>query len=690
MSFFEELKRRNVVRVGIVYAVSTWILLQLTDVVADILQLPEWAPKFILLILVVGFVPAVIFAWAFEMTPEGIKREKDVDRSQSITPRTGRKLDYTIIVLLALGMVYFIWESRFQDDPDIPADAGTSSIAVAEDVSAETSTAEAPEKTVSSEKSIAVLPFTNRSPNADDAYFTDGVHDDLLTQLAKIGAFSVISRTSVMEYRDTSKNLKQIGEELGVSNIMEGAVQRAGNRVRINVQLIDADTDEHLWAEIYDRQLTTENLFEIQSEIAKAIAGALHATLSDSELASVADAPTDNVAAYELYQQAKRFTLGETEIGYDTAVDLFTEALNLDPQFKLAWIGLAQAHINNYWSYGGNISDREKTRAAIDKAKAIDPDFPELFMAEGAYHYWGLLDYDTAISYLDKAIKLMPGNAEAYMWKGWASRRGGHWEQAIAAMEQSLKLNPRVVINWTEYGQTLAYVGRYDEAVAAAEQGYKVNPDNYWGKTELATLLILQSGKTERASKLVIGAQHANEQSFTFTFWETMLMAGEFDAALQVARDYPREWEIARAEIIPREQYVAETLMAMERTSEAQTQALAALQRLETIKNNGIDDYRIPAAELRAQAILGNRQDLPALHKEYLETRPRDAVQAFFTEYPIAISYSYAGMNTKSIEILDRLLSGPGSISLAWVELDPRLKGLREDPEFIAMLERHK
>jgi tetratricopeptide (TPR) repeat protein len=257
-------------------------------------------------------------------------------------------------------------------------------------------------------------------------------------------------------------------------------------------------------------------------------------------------------------------------------------------------------------------------------------------------------------------------------------------------MQQSLKLNPRVVINWTEYGQTLAYVGRYDEAVAAAEQGYKVNPDNYWGKTELATLLILQSGDTERASKLVIGAQHANEQSFTFTYWETMLMAGEFDAALQVAREYPREWEIARAEIVPREQFIADTLMAMGRKTEAQTQAKAALQSLATIKNNGIDDYRIPAAELRAEAILGNRQKLPALHQQYLEGRPKDAVQSFFTEYPIALSYSYAGMNTESIEMLDGLLSGPGNISLASVELDPRLRELREDPEFIAMLERHR
>jgi TolB-like protein/cytochrome c-type biogenesis protein CcmH/NrfG len=702
MSFFEELKRRNVVRVGIAYAVSTWILLQLTDVVAEILQLPEWAPKLILLILVVGFVPALIFAWAFEMTPDGIVREKDVDRSESITPRTGRKLDYTIIGLLALGMAYFIWEARFKETAVIPANAGTSQSSDAtnqipasagmtdQNVSAETSQAEAADDAFSTDKSIAVLPFTNRSPDANDAYFTDGVHDDLLTQLAKIEAFSVISRTSVMEYRDTAKNLKQIGEELGVANIMEGAVQRAGNRVRINVQLIDAISDEHLWAEVYDRELTTENLFDIQSEIAQAIANALHATLSDTEIANVADVPTDNVAAYELYLQAKRFTLGETEIGYDTAVDLYTEALSLDPKFKLAWVGLAQAHINNYWSYGGKVIDRQKTREAIDKAREIDPDFPELYMAEGFYHYWGLLDYDTAITYLEKAIEMMPGNAEAHMWKGWASRRGGYWEQAVAAMQQSLKLNPRVVINWTELGQTLAYRGAYDEAVAAAEQGHKVNPDNYWGKTELARLLIMQSGDTKRATTLVIGAQHANESSFTVSYWEAMLMDGQFDAALKTAREWPRDWEIAREAIGTREQYVADTLMAMDRKTDAQAQARLSLQQLDTIKSGGINDYRIHAAELRARAILEDKQNLQTLKQRYLSSRPIDVIEAFIFEYSIAISYAFAGMNAECIETLDQLLSGSNNISIPWVKLDPRLNSVHSDPAFIAMLERHR
>ena len=351
---------------------------------------------------------------------------------ESITHVTGRKLDFAIIGLLAVAVVYFAVDKFVLEQVEVTAEQVPGAELAAR------------------ERSIAVLPFTNRSPNPDDIYFTDGVHDDLLTQLAKIGTFSVISRTSVMEYRDTSKNLKEIASELGVANVMEGAVQRAGNRVRINVQLIDAGTDEHLWAEVYDRELTTENLFDIQSEIAQAIAKALQATLTDSELTLIADVPTKNVDAYELYMQAQRFLIETSKIRYDTALELFEEALRLDPEFKLAWIGMAWAHINNYWEFGGKLTDRQNARDAIDHARALDPDFPELYLAEGFYWYWGHLDYDRAITNLEKAIDQMPGSADAHMVLGWASRRDGQWENAVKSMQESLRLNPRVAFHWAE------------------------------------------------------------------------------------------------------------------------------------------------------------------------------------------------------------------------------------------------
>ena len=687
MSFFAELKRRNVFRVGIAYVVGGWLLLQLTDVLSELLDLPDVVGRAIVLVVTIGLPVALFFAWAFEMTPEGVKREKDVDRSQSITPQTGKKLNSTIMVLLVLTVAYLLYD-KFVGDivTDTAVTIEAPPVAIQDVSSAALTATEASEP----DKSIAVLPFTNRSPNADDAYFTDGVHDDLLTQLAKIDAFSVISRTSVMEYRDTAKNLKQIGEELGVGNIMEGAVQRSGNRVRINVQLIDAVSDEHLWAEVYDRELTTENLFDIQSEIAKSIATALKATLTDSEIANVSDVPTDNVAAYELYLQGKRFAPGETEIGFGTAVELYKEALKLDPDFKLVWIGLAQAYINNYWTYGADPADRDKSREAIDRAKAIDPDFPELYMAEGFYHYWGLLNYDIALLNLDKAIELMPSNAEAHMWRGWASRRAGLWDQAIESMQKAVRLNPRVVFNLLETGQTYAYLGRYEEALALTEKAYALEPDNYWTKTYLADMVLIVNGDTDRAATLVVGAQHTKDQGFMYSYWQVQMLTGQLDSALEVAQGWSHDWEIDVKSIILRENLLARTMKALGRDADAVEYAREALSRLAMKKQQGLDDHRVSAAELEAFGIMGDQQRVSELVDIVLTSKPADAVEDFNFKYMFAQSYASAGMPDKSIATLETLLSGISGISVPYLELDPAFNSIRNTPEFITLLEQHR
>jgi len=687
MSFFAELKRRNVFRVGIAYVVGGWLLLQLTDVLSELLDLPDVVGRAIVLVVAIGLPVALFFAWAFEMTPEGVKREKDVDRNQSITPQTGKKLNNTIMVLLVLTVAYLLYDKFTGDTVSDTAVAIEEPAPVIEEVSAVATAATEANET---DKSIAVLPFTNRSPNADDVYFTDGVHDDLLTQLAKIDAFSVISRTSVMEYRDTAKNLKQIGEELGVANIMEGAVQRAGNRVRINVQLIDAGSDEHLWAEVYDRELSTENLFDIQSEIAKAIASALQATLTDTEIANVSDVPTDNVAAYELYLQGKRFALGETEIGFETSVELYKEALKLDPDFKLAWIGLAYAYINNYWSYGGNPPDRNSARDAIDRAKDIDPDFPELYLAEGFYHYWGLLDYDTALSNLDRAIVLMPSNAEAHMWKGWASRRAGLWGQAIDSMQRAVKLNPRVVINLIETGQTFSYLGRYEAAMEMVEKAYELQPDSFWAKSYLADMLLVVNGDTKRATTLMLGAQHTNEKEFLVSYWNGQMLASQFDSALEIAQRWSENWEIDVKSINLREILIARTLKAMGQDGEARQSATEALGRLAEKKRQGLDDHRVSAAELQAYGILGEKQKVSDLAAKVVLSKPVDAVEDMNFKYRFAQSYAHADMLNESIATLESLLSGHSAISVPWLELDPAFNGIRKEPEFIALLERHR
>ena len=695
MKIIQELKRRNVFKVGIVYAVTTWILLQLTDVVSEILGLPEWAPKLILLILVVGFVPALIIAWAFELTPEGIKLEKDVVRQESIAPKTGRKMDYVIIVLLGLSLGYFIWESRFEQET-AQFESTVDTVAIEEtlpepatpDLTAEESTE--PEVEID-QNSIAVLPFANRSDDSADVYFTDGIHDDLLTQLSKIDAFSVISRTSVMEYRDTTKNLKEIAKELSVANVMEGAVQRAGDRVRINVQLIDADTDEHLWAEIYDRELTTNNLFDIQSEIAQNIAQALEATLTESEIANMGIAPTENVEAYDLYLQARRFTLGETRIGYQTALELYKEALKADPEFALAWVGLAHAHITNYWVYGGDPKDRERAREAIDKAKDIDSDFPELFMAEGFYWYWGHLDYERALYTLERALDEAPGNAEAHMWHGWVSRRAGQFEQAITSMRESLRLDPRVAFNWMELGQTYTYLHRYADNQKALEQATRIDPDSFWTKTAVAESHIRESGNVQAAIRSTAGAQHADEVGFIETFITARTFAGEFAEALEAARSLTDEMEIQRQVIVLREDHAAEILLFMGQAEESVAAARAGLFRMQALRQKFGDDYRIDLAEARLFALRGDSPEIvrTAVSKA-INSQPTDAVEVFQTQYTSARIYAMAGMTAESVAILEPLLSPPSSFSIPWVDLDPAFIGIRDDPEFVAMMERHR
>ena len=293
MNIFDELNRRNVFRVGFAYAVVGWLVAQVADVALESFGAPDWVMKTLLFLILLGFVLALFIAWVYEMTPEGIKRESQVDRTQSVVQSTGRKLDRIIIGFLAVAVIFLLADPFGHDSEPISPKA-TSTPVVSEP---------AADESAPIDKSVAVLPFAFRSNNPDDEFFAEGMHDDLLTQLAKIGSLKVISRTSVMEYKDTTKKIPQIADELGVSTIVEGGVQRSGSRIRFNAQLIDAQTDEHLWAETYNRELTAENLFDIQAEIARAIAQALHATLSPEEEANISRVLTNNLEAWESYQK---------------------------------------------------------------------------------------------------------------------------------------------------------------------------------------------------------------------------------------------------------------------------------------------------------------------------------------------------------------------------------------------------
>ena len=385
MSFFAELKRRNVFRVGIAYVIGGWLLLQLTDVLSQLLALPEVVGRVIVLLVAIGLPVTLFFAWAFEMTPDGIKKEKDVDRSKSITQVTGQKLNNTIIGILVVALAYFAVDKfvfapgRAHPGSDHFSEQTAGKTTEAQENNALNpveinAQAETEAEPVISKQSIAVLPFDNRSNREEDQFFTDGIHDDLLTTIARIGSMKVISRTSVMEYKNTTKKLPEIAKELGVANILEGGIQRAGNKVRINVQLIDAATDEHLWAEIFDRELTTNNLFDIQSEISKAIADALEATLTDQEEQLINRRPTENLAAYNAYMLARQLLPKRTSSALQQAREEFERAVKLDPGFALAWVGVADSAMlqNDYGTLDVDES-LEIQQTAIDRAMEIDP-----------------------------------------------------------------------------------------------------------------------------------------------------------------------------------------------------------------------------------------------------------------------------------------------------------------------------
>ncbi|MEM1413185.1 MAG: CDC27 family protein [Pseudomonadota bacterium] len=697
MSLFQELRRRNVFKVGAAYAVTTWVLLQLTDVVAEIMELPDWAPKLILLLLAVGFVPALIIAWAFELTPDGVKLESEVDRSQSVTRRTGRKLDYAIMILLGLSLAYFIWESRYKEElaqVATPTSAVTQPELASGGVDAEPLDAarDAPPDAIRERRNaIAVLPFANRSDEASDRFFTDGIHDDLLTQLSKVDAFSVISRTSVMEYRETSKNLREIADELDVAHVMEGAVQRAGDRVRINVQLIDAATDEHLWAEIYDRELTTENLFDIQSEIAVAIAGALEATLSEQDVANVGERPTDSVAAYELYLQARQFTLGETRLGYQQALAMYDEALRLDPAFKLAWIGVADAHLTNYWHYGGNIADREQAWDAIEQARTLDPGLPELAMIEGAYWYWGFLDYERALYHLERAVARLPGNPRAWMWHAWASRRDGQWEQALESIENALRLDPRVVFNWIEYSQTLGYLHQWEGALQAVRRAQNIDPGSFWSKFQESSLLLRHTGDLEAAVRTTAGLQHIGEPLSLESYINPRLAAGRFQEALAVVENMPPDLETQRARIRLREEYLALIHFHAGDQAASRTAADAAWFRLQGLRERLGEDYRILHAEVMIAALRGEtREALMERIEQVLEQRPVDAVESLIHDYELAQALALAGFGEDAASWLEPRFETPSDFTVVRLELDPAFNAVRGDPAFASLMERHR
>jgi TolB-like protein/Tfp pilus assembly protein PilF len=504
LSFLEELKRRNVFRVGLAYLVGAWLLIQVVDILLDNIGAPAWVLQTLFVGLGVGFFITLFFAWAFEMTPDGVKREKDVDRSQSITPNTGKKLNNATLVLMAIAIAYLLFDKFSDEAPETVSSAQTEVVG--------TSSEDKPDQgpvTETPRQSIAVLPFDNRSRNVDDEYFTEGIHDDLLTNLARISSLKVISRTSVTQYKNTEKTIPMIAKELGVATVMEGAVQRSGNTVRINVQLIDAKTDEHLWAEIFDRELTAENLFVIQSEISEKIAAALEATLSPEEEQRINEFPTQNLEAYNAYLRGRQLLPQRNSKDLGLAMESFERAVELDPDFALAWVGIAESA--NLLGAHGTLNPDEKIRimeVAVKRALEINPNLGEAYTSKGS-----LLDdlnqTAQAEAAYKRAIELSPNYATTYHWYSiLISNTNDRLQEALELINRAAELDPLSPIIKSNIAQIYGRMGRFAEEESAYLQLLSANPEFSSGMANISwTLYLKDLGQLDDA---VVWAQKSN------------------------------------------------------------------------------------------------------------------------------------------------------------------------------------
>lgn len=464
----EELKRRNVFKVGTAYVVLSWLLAQAADLAAETFEAPGWVMKMLVTLLVLGLPLVLFFSWAYELTPEGLKKEKDVDRSQSITPTTGRKLDFMVIGFLVLALGYFVWESRFASD-----DAETN-IVVAEQTAEEQG--EAPAAITEditlkpSSKSIAVLPFVNMSDDASNEYFSDGISEEILNALARVRDLKVAGRTSSFAFKGQNQDLRVIGETLGVSNILEGSVRKEGDTVRITAQLIQVEDGFHLWSDSYDRELT--NVFAIQDEIASAILTELKAHLLDGELVPVTVERTSS-EAYDLYLLARQRIYERKQLSIESAAELLDKAIELDPTYAPAYAqrGIAELLLSEN-TYGATPENKAQTQAKLylEKSLDLDPGLAEGLAGMGLYWMGETGQHNQAIEVLEKAVEINPNLISALNWLQNSYANAGRLSDAIDTLEDMIQkdpLYPPAIGNGMNY---YIAVGQYDKAKAYLER----------------------------------------------------------------------------------------------------------------------------------------------------------------------------------------------------------------------------
>jgi TolB-like protein/cytochrome c-type biogenesis protein CcmH/NrfG len=660
--FFEEVKRRKVYRVAAAYIIAAGGVIQLASAAFPAWELPNWALRLVIALLLLGFPIALVLAWAYDITAQGVRAAPT-----PAVPGSHRRRN--IIMLVATGVI-------------ISAAAG---FFLLPRVSAH-----------KVDKSIAVLPFENLSDDKENAYFADGIQDDVLTNLSKIGDLKVISRTSVMPYRGKASNLREIGKALGVGTILEGSVRRIGNRVRVNVQLINAENDEHLWAEDYDRELT--DVFAIQTDLAQKIANELRAKLSPSEKAQMERKPTENGEAYLAFVQAHNLQNDIEDFEkLKQSEQLYERAIELDPNFALAIARYSQLESWIVNDRENTAARREKARALAERALQLQPDLPEAHLALGFSYYYGDNNYDAALREFEIAQRGLPNEAEVYLAIGAIQRRQGKWKESNANLEKAASLNPKDVWPLQNLAFNYQMLRDFDKANKTIDRALALNSNAIepWGiKSKLA---IFEKGDFSVAEKAFAAAKSVpmtNEQKFKTAVARTdvFLLERKYREGLQEAESLPDDQLAPLPGVLLGKYYlVGIARKALQDDSGAREAFLKAKSVAEKQLQQSPDDAQIRVFLAKVLAWLGEKDAALAEAQRATELRPesKDAFGGPEIAVGVAEVHTILGDKARAIEILEGLLSRPSAVTVQGLKANPIWDSLRSDPRFQALVQKY-
>ncbi len=655
--FFDEVRRRKVYRVAAAYIIAAGGIIQLASAAFPAWELPNWALRLVIALLLLGFPIALILAWAYDITDQGIR----------VTPTPaapGLHRRRNIIMLVMTGVAISAATGFFL----LPR------------VSAH-----------KCDKSIAVLPFENLSDEKENAYFADGIQDDVLTNLSKVGDLKVISRTSVMPYRGKGSNVREIGKALGVGAILEGSVRRDGNRVRVNVQLINADTDEHMWAEDYDRDLT--DVFAIQTDLAQQIVRELQAKLSPIEKEQIEQRPTENGEAYLAFMQGHEIFCRPDKFRSNTekAEELFEKATKLDPNFARAFAALAWVHDWNYHDFDPTPARKEKARAAAQEALRLQPNLPEARLAMGFYYYYCERDYQGALDQFAIAKLRLPNSPEVYMAIGAIERRQGKWKESTANLEKAASLSPKDA--WVLQNLADNYLANknFEAADKIFDRAIEAAPSSFSPWAEKAKLAIDWKGDLsvmEKAlTKLPTGVD--SDGLATFARVQFFLFQRKFSDALTVLEQSPQD---VSHNDKPRELFEG----AIYSYLNDKEKAVSAFERARPIAEKALrespDDASRHVTLGFILAGLGKKDAAIEEGKRAVELLPesQDAFDGPKMTVALAQIYAWTGESDQALQLLDRSLNTPNGITVPFLRLDPIWEPLRNDPRFQALIDRHE